>query len=565
MNKTVNINLSGLFFHIDEDAYLKLQHYLDAIKRSFTDAQGRTEIIADIEARIAELFNERIKNERQVVRIQDVEDVIAIMGQPEDYLVDDDIFEDKPQHKPHSNTHKKLFRDTDNSYVGGVSAGLEHYLGIDVIWIRLIWFILFFGYGIGPLLYIILWILIPEAKTTTDKLMMTGKPVNISNIEKKIKDGIDTVTDAAKNAANKHGGKIKSVSTSFFGGIGKIFMLFFKIIAKCIGVFFMLIGGSAIVGLIILLLSINSFKDNIHFFRPIDELVESGNISIWLISVLILFIIGIPFFFILYLGLKILINNLKSIGSIAKFTLFGIWLAAVISFIVITIQEANTKAITEYTIENTFLNTSPRDTLYVSMKENSVFRNPFYKGNETKKLKNSQGEATIYGKDINILVQTTSDSVASIKIEKNARGKDHESALNHAKNIDYQYHLKDNQLLLDTYLSTNAKNNFRKQEVAVYLLLPVNTVVKFDGNTKNFLYSYHNANNIVTNNDTDTFLTVTHNGIFNKKAEKEKEKKEVTIKKDTAIIDKNGIKTETDKVKVNIDANGVKIESKDDK
>ena len=114
MNKTVNINLAGTFFHIDEDAYLKLQRYLEAIKRSFTDAQGRSEIIADIEARIAELFNERVQNDKQVIRIKEVDEVISIMGQPEDYLVDDEIFEDEPQpaYKRKSAPSKKLFRDT---------------------------------------------------------------------------------------------------------------------------------------------------------------------------------------------------------------------------------------------------------------------------------------------------------------------------------------------------------------------------------------------------------------------------------------------------------------------
>ena len=137
MNKTVNINLAGIFFHIDEDAYSKLQRYLEAIKRSFTDSQGRSEIIADIEARISELFNERVDNEKQVVGVKIVDEVIAIMGQPEDYLVDDEIFEDEPKAWDRKSTSKKLFRDTDNSYIGGVSSGLGHYLGIDALWIRL--------------------------------------------------------------------------------------------------------------------------------------------------------------------------------------------------------------------------------------------------------------------------------------------------------------------------------------------------------------------------------------------------------------------------------------------
>ena len=213
MNKTVNINLAGIFFHIDEDAYLKLQRYLEAIKRSFTDSQGRSEIIADIEARIAELFAERIQNEKQVVGIKLVDEVITIMGQPEDYLVDDEIFEDEPQPKQRHSSRptKKLYRDTDNSYIGGVAAGLSHYLGIDTIWTRLIW--LLFAIGSGGtfiFIYLIFWALVPEAKTTAEKLTMTGDAVNISNIEKKIKDGIDTVSENLKNVdLKKHGDKLK--------------------------------------------------------------------------------------------------------------------------------------------------------------------------------------------------------------------------------------------------------------------------------------------------------------------------------------------------------------------
>ena len=97
MNKTVNINLAGVFFHIDEDAYGKLQRYLAAIKRSFEGMQGEDEIITDIEARISELFTEKIQDARQVISIKELDEVITVMGQPEDYMVDDDIFEDAPK------------------------------------------------------------------------------------------------------------------------------------------------------------------------------------------------------------------------------------------------------------------------------------------------------------------------------------------------------------------------------------------------------------------------------------------------------------------------------------
>ena len=146
MNKTININLAGTFFHIDEDAFQKLQRYLEAIKNSLTTTQGQTEILADIEARIAELFGERVIHERQVVSLNEVEEIINIMGQPEDYIVDEEIFDDEPTSNS-NNTNKsysrKLFRDTGNGYIGGVSSGLAYYFGVDPLWIRILWVFLF--------------------------------------------------------------------------------------------------------------------------------------------------------------------------------------------------------------------------------------------------------------------------------------------------------------------------------------------------------------------------------------------------------------------------------------
>src|SRR5690606_4747479 len=145
-------------------------------------------------------------HEKQVISNKEVDEVIAIMGQPEDYLVDDEIFEDEP--KPYSSRpygrSKKLFRDTENSYIGDVASGLGHYLEVDALWVRLLWILLAIrSVGTFLVIYILFWVLVPEAVTTVDKLTITGEPVNISNIEKKIKDGFEnvpqTVSDTVKN------------------------------------------------------------------------------------------------------------------------------------------------------------------------------------------------------------------------------------------------------------------------------------------------------------------------------------------------------------------------------
>ena len=188
MNKTVNINLGGMFFHIDEDAYQKLTRYFDAIKRSLSNSSGHDEIIKDIEIRVSELLNEKQISDKHVVGLKDVDEVIAVMGQPEDYIIEDELKGSQTFSNTSNRRTKKLYRDKEKGMIGGVSAGLGHYFGIDAVWIRIVLILLVFaGFGTGILAYIILWIVTPEAITTSEKLEMTGEPVTISNIEKKVR------------------------------------------------------------------------------------------------------------------------------------------------------------------------------------------------------------------------------------------------------------------------------------------------------------------------------------------------------------------------------------------
>ncbi|MUU77581.1 PspC domain-containing protein [Winogradskyella endarachnes] len=540
MNKTVNINLAGIFFHIDEDAYLKLSRYLEAIKRSFTDSQGQTEIIADIEARIAELFSERIQNEKQVVGIKLVDEVITIMGQPEDYLVDDEIFEDGPQpnYKSKSNAMRRLYRDTDSSYIGGVAAGLGHYFGIDALWIRLIWVILFFSAGTGVLLYILLWALIPEAKTTAEKLTMSGDPVNISNIEKKIKDGIETVSESVKNVDfKKHGdrlkegfdhvsdnisetvksvdfqkqsSKLKSSSQSFFESIGSIIMFFLKIVAKFIGIILITIGISTIIGLIIAFFTVG-VTNAVHF--PGMDFINASNaanIPIWLMSLLLFFAIGIPFFFVFYLGLKILINNLKSIGSVAKFALLGLWIVSIIGLIITGIKQATEHAYdANITQSENILHITKNDTLKIKMINHDNYNKHLYSDRYDYKLSNDDNyENIISATDVRFIVRSTTDSLAKIKINAFARGSNYNLARERAEAINYNYELVENELKLNSYLTTNAENKFSDQHIEIIIYLPEGTTLFANNNTYNFHKNYSSANDILDNGMENQYLKV---------------------------------------------------------
>lgn len=511
MNKTVNINLAGVFFHIDEDAYAKLQHYLDAIKRSLTNTQGREEIIADIEARIAELFSEKLKTDRQVVSSKEVDEVIATMGQPEDYMVDEEIFEDEPVYtRPHS-TGKQLFRDPDHSYVGGVSSGLGHYLGIEAIWVRILWIVLTIASsGAFILIYIALWIFVPEAKTTADKLSMRGEEVNITNIERKIREGFDDVAGKVRNVDyQKYGNKAKNGASSAATGIGSVILFILNIFVKLIGVLLLLIAGTTLIGLFIGLFTVGTFG---LFDAPWTDYIEMAAIGapLWLISLLVFFAVGIPFFFLFILGLKILVSKLHSIGTPAKLVLLGLWLLSVIGLAVIGIQQATQRAFDGEVVITEELPVTSNDTLYLAMQNDTRFSSGVYRGDV--KIKYDENDRKVmYTTDVRLVVKSTRDSIGRMEIIKTAQGSNDKDARDRAENIRYNTSFRDNKLYLDSFLTSALENNYRDQEVRVTLYLPEGSTLYADNNISSFHRSSDYYGNILEWNSEEKYLKINNN------------------------------------------------------
>ncbi len=205
MKKTMTVNISGIVFHIDEDAYDKLSAYLEKIRRHFANDQGCEEIISGIESRISEVFQEKTQNQRQVVTIEDVEEAIAQLGEPSQISGEDDAAQDsgstqrpEPEYAP-----KRLFRDPDNKYIGGVCGGLGAYFQIDATLIRIIFLLTLFLGGGGLILYLVLWIVVPKARTMSDRLSMRGEKINLSNIEKSIKEDLNDIKQNLENLSKK--------------------------------------------------------------------------------------------------------------------------------------------------------------------------------------------------------------------------------------------------------------------------------------------------------------------------------------------------------------------------
>lgn len=486
MNKTVNSNIGGLVFHIDEDAFQKLNRYFEAIKRSLSNSSGKEEIMKDIEMRVAELLTEKQKSDKHVINNKDVDEVITVMGQPEDYRLDDESEEKTAEPFYPYTRSRKLYRDKDRGTIAGVCTGLGHYFGVEAVWFKILFLILFFGFGTGFIAYIILWIAMPKAVTTSEKLEMTGEPVTISNIEKKVREEFESVSNKIKNADyDKMGNEVKTSASRVADGIGEVFVNIFKVFAKILGAIIVIFSSLSLLAVCfasIFMIFSSSMPDNFivnHISTPIG--LET---PMWAQGLLFLFAFGIPLFFFLILGLKLLVTNLKSLGNIVKFSLLGIWIIAMGLLISIGIKEATQIAYDGKDVKKEIITLNPTDTLYIKFKNNDFYSKDLYHNTDYKLTQDENNKEIIYSNNISLELMPTDEAQPYLQIERLAVGKSAAESKNRAEKIRYSYKIEGNQIILDNYLLTDVANKFRDQKVELFLYLPKGTLFKADENVQ---------------------------------------------------------------------------------
>lgn len=307
---------------------------------------------------------------------------------------------------------------------------------------------------------------------------------------------------------------------------------------------------------------------------------------IWLVSLLAFFAIGIPFFFLLYLGLKILVTNLKSIGNIAKFSLLGLWLISIILLIVFGIREAASHAYSgSVTTENEFVLSNPTDTLHINQAIYDYNRDNQMHMGDMIITHDDNGKKMLVSEDVRFRIKKSKDSVYRIEIRKEANGPSFDKAKETAERINYSYTLEGNALELNNFLSTSGDTKFNDQEVRVNLFIPEGTILTYDkGEGRSWIMNANtdrdvdHLDNYVWEMDKNGELTcldcpdemeyessndnrirINENGIdinINDNGEKGK-----------IIINENGIDIDVndngESFKMKVDENGVKIDAKD--
>jgi len=470
MKRVETIHINGIVFSIEDDAFGKLGAYLEALGKYFENEQGSREIIADIEARISELFTERSSGAGQVVTLTDVSKVIETLGTPEDIAGADADFDTEaapppprpapPPQKP----SRRLYRNPDQRYLGGVCAGIAAWLGISPLAIRLIFLVVAFFYGISIGVYFLLWIIIPKARTTAQKLEMRGEPVTVSNIEKNIRE---TLSDPA----------LKRSFRDFLdeaGGIfGRLLSVFGRVIGILLGLLLFFWGiVSAIALFSLFFMQDIIFKDKVEwdllsFTELFRHIISPESYVLLLICVILattLFVFALMFW-----GVKLFTGS-KVKHKLLHTALAILWFAAVVTgFVTCILQVRNFAWRNDQIVETRQI--APSDTLYLALAPSQlqISNNPM-------EIYFDKDNLCFYGKP-NLNIRKSDNEQIRIRFNRESQGKSKRAAYRYAEDIGYSVDVRGSSLTFDPFFTVIPQDKWKFQTLDVVLYVPEGTVI----------------------------------------------------------------------------------------
>lgn len=492
MKKTIKISLGGLTFNVDDDAFAILDNYINTLKqRLLNDKEGK-DIIQDIEERIAELFGEK-KGNSESISIELVKEVIEILGNPDEIAGSS---EGSGTTSTRNYSQKRLYRNTEHSYIAGVCSGLGEYFRTDPIVIRIIFLFLIIFDGFGLLLYIILWIAVPRAITPRQKLEMKGEPINVSTIEKTIREESAQINQNIKKIGLR--GFLESI-VFIIGRFAYWCIQFLLIIVKVIAI---IIAVSLIITMLIALFALI----NVIFFGglllhgafpmiqgiPLGEVITSMfgfSTSIWL-TVPIFLVIAIPLFVLLYLGIRILFR-FKARDGLMGLIAATVWVSAIVVLAFAIYYQAKSFTVRKHVTENVIL--SPKlqkgGTLHIQAidKSDSLFQSSSNVIEiDEYSIAKTNGKTFITGRP-SITIEKSDKGFPVIEITRSSRGANNIIAEMNAKNIKYNYSIKDSLINFDSYFTLPVGEKWKMQELIITLQIPENYKIFIDESMENLM------------------------------------------------------------------------------
>ncbi len=504
MKKTVQVNLSGQVFTLDEDAYDLLTSYLSSIAKLYDRSAGKDEIIQDIEARIAELFLEKLNESKRVVDVRDVQEVVAILGKPEEFEMEAEEQEEARSQRSSSQS-RNLYRDPDDRVIGGVCSGLGYYFGVNPLLFRLAFVAVLVFFGTGIILYLILWAIIPVAESTADRLKMKGEPVNIGSIGKTIEEEINALGDAMKpgNKGDRYARKVSNGIEGFFQFLTRLLIHFIRFFGKFLGVIFSFVGVICIIALIAVFLGVaDAFHFSHHTWEASYSIYEFGQLifigsgwfSVALIAAALITIC--PFLLLVYGGLVLLNGDFKVpylAGSLFVLILVGVSLS-----VFVAIGSARNFSKEETITESFELDELgiTSDTVRLDLADDAFNIAPrrAYGANRDFMIKEDKDRILLA--DVRLDVVPSEDDEARLTVMKSASARYYGAAEERADSIRYLFQHSENALLFDAHLSFPKSDLYREQNVRIQLELPVGQTVYLAKGSKRVMYNIDNIHDM---------------------------------------------------------------------
>ena len=552
MKKTITINLAGIVFHIEEDAYEVLQQYLSSVKQYFLKVEGGADIQGDIESRIAEIFTGFITDFKQAISIEDVQSVIRQMGTVEDMIGDDEEFatvnetssagSSQNQSSAGQQENKRIVRDSTNGLIGGVCAGLAAYFEVNPLWVRLGTLALFFGFpvfpplsgfvflsyivlwiampaqvnlenkgnfrkyfrsrkdkilggvaggigtyfgvdpvviriafvvfiaagGSGIILYFLLWMITPEAKSVTDDLQMQGDPVTLNNIEEQIKKNVKLENKEAESTVVKILVFPFRLIAMVFEAIGPFFRFLFEAFRVFASLILFVIGAAFLFSVVVIFLIL------IGVITDYDSVVKTGSIPLsqlaheitpWMVGFGTI-ALAVPVIFILLLSMSLMFRR-TFIRPVISLVLIGIFLLGSIGLGVTIIP---------------FISRISEDGNFIDSKE-------FKAGYQSLALNmniNHEGNSDIY--PVSLTIKGWDQPTIKLNQRFEAQGSSWKDARNNARLATYGVVQQDSTLIFNSNLSMDPNLPFRMQRLEMTMYVPFNQKFTMDPDMEEILH-----------------------------------------------------------------------------
>ncbi|WP_051666220.1 PspC domain-containing protein [Pedobacter sp. R20-19] len=498
MEKTIIINIGNTIIHIEESAYEFLKAYLNEVKQHFANHADDLEIVTDIENRIAELLTEQLQDQKkQVVDTNDVQHVVSQMGRVKDFdsveeNEEEPVLESSYQHQY---AEKKLYRDMDDRVVAGVCSGIAHFLNTEAKWIRIAVLLMAFLGGFGFLVYAILWIIMPKAKSRLEKMEMKGEPANLQGFQKNLNEELQAVKERL-GEVNKHAlpifARFGMVIGEFFEWIGRFLSGSGKILFKVIAGFIIVFGAFLLLMLIITTAAFQGFWDSSIYDSFPFSIINDGNRGVILFSAFI--VLFIPILALVLFSIRVAFNK-QAINKTLSFALLIIWLGgvAIAGYQAAKIssefkQHAELTQTVDLKAFKTYIIDIDRSR-YFSREDSITYH---INANENKQIVTDDFEngPFVMPNNIRIDIEKGATNATRLIQKYESQGKTFQSALQNAQNIDYKYSLKDSTIVFNPRFELRKGTIWRNQEVRLQLEIPVGTKVILKEDSYRYVNNY---------------------------------------------------------------------------